>query len=58
MLRECRTTAIRSCEGFGVWGGMTEDERKSVVLRWSETAPLAERGRHQQVAVEGAERLC
>lgn len=31
MLQECRSSAIRNREGFGVWGGMSEDERSSML---------------------------
>jgi len=32
VLAECRTYALESRQPFGVWGGMDEDERRSV---WS-----------------------
>ena len=27
VLKRCRDHALASCEPYGVWGGMTEDER-------------------------------
>lgn len=29
---ECRTAAIRNREGYGVWGGMSEDERSTLLF--------------------------
>lgn len=39
--RECLAFALASREGFGIWGGMSEDERAGVLLG----AKLRPRGR-------------
>ena len=48
VLQDCRNAAIRSREGFGVWGGMSEDERNALLFA-AGTPPLPWRrnpGRH------------
>ena len=32
VMRECAAFAVESREGFGIWGGMSEDERVSVIV--------------------------
>jgi WhiB family redox-sensing transcriptional regulator len=32
VMRECAAFAVASREGFGIWGGMSEDERVTVIV--------------------------
>jgi WhiB family redox-sensing transcriptional regulator len=52
VLLDCRTSALRSRESFGVWGGMSEDERNAV-LHAAGVRPLgwSRKGRHDDNAV-------
>lgn len=33
VVTECASYALKNCEPYGIWGGMTETERKELLLR-------------------------
>lgn len=55
VIRDCRAHALKRGEAFGIWGGLDERERRTILLRAARLAKVRAEAEAAEEAADGAE---